>query len=215
MPDTYYAYGSNINELKLSDTRTIMHEQRFMLTNNILDPKVYQVTKVVDLSPSGVVKLSIKQDEINLKEDNIELRICNYYTDSGDQKVDSIIIPQASKSKSIINWMYVNDDGELQNLQFLDDSEKALHLGKLSYFQHEGKYPDETSVWKLSLINNENYTSDEVVYYEGLMKVDNIDKSTISIKPGKANSLIGKKFILSVEDNSGFDHTSIELEVLE
>ena len=215
MPDTYYAYGSNLNELKLSDTRTIMHEQRFMLTNNILDPKVYQVTKVVDLSPSGVVKLSIKQDEINLKEDNIELRICNYYTDSGDQKVDSVIIPQASKSKSIINWMYVNDDGELQNLQFLDDSEKALHLGKLSYFQHEGKYLDETSVWKLSLINNENYTSDEVVYYEGLMKVDNIDKSTISIKPGKANSLIGKKFILSVEDNSGFDHTSIELEVLE
>lgn len=42
-----------------------MHEQRFMLSNNILDPKVYQVTKVTDLNPSGVIKYSIKQDDLD------------------------------------------------------------------------------------------------------------------------------------------------------
>ena len=64
MPDIYYAYGNNLYELGLDDNRTVMHEQRFMLSNNILDPKVYQVTKVTDLNPSGVIKYSIKQDEL-------------------------------------------------------------------------------------------------------------------------------------------------------
>lgn len=86
-----------------------MHEQRFMLTNNIFDPKVYQVTKIIDLNPSGIIKLSIKQDELNNKTDNIQLRICDYYTESGDQKTETIQHPQMMKTNSHIQWMTLND----------------------------------------------------------------------------------------------------------
>lgn len=78
MPDIYYAYGNNLYELGLDDNRTVMHEQRFMLSNNILDPKVYQVTKVTDLNPSGVIKYSIKQDDLDNKRDNVEYKTSLY-----------------------------------------------------------------------------------------------------------------------------------------
>ena len=116
LPDICYAYGEDMYSLNLSDTRSIMHEQRFMLTNNILDPKVYQVTKVIDLSPSGLIKLSIKQDELNQKVDNVQLRICNYYSDSGDQILENIQNPQSSVISSTIQWMMLNEDNELEPL---------------------------------------------------------------------------------------------------
>lgn len=212
MPDIYYTYGNNLYNLGLSDNRTIMHEQRFMLTNNMLDPKVYQVTKIVDLNPSGILKLSIKQDELNQKRDNIQLRICDYYTDSGDQKTEIIQKPQTMITNSQIEWMYLNDDGELEPLY--DRSKQYLYIGKNSYFEYKLPYSDLTSEWNLSLLDKTSEFSDEEKsYYEGLMKLTVMDNVTISLKPGKAHSLIGKRFILSATDNNGDNHSSIEVEV--
>lgn len=212
MPDIYYAYGENLYDLGLSDNRTVMHEQRFMLTNNILDPKVYQVTKIVDLNPQGVIKLSIKQDELNQKRDNIQLRICDYYTDSGDQKTETIQKLQTMITHSQIKWLYLNDDGELEPLY--DRSKQYLYIGKNSYFEYKLPYSDLTSEWNLSLLDKTSEFSDEEKsYYEGLMKLTIMDNVTVSLKPGKAHSLIGKKFILSATDNNGDNHSSIEVEV--
>lgn len=212
LPDIYYAYGNNLYDLGLSDDRTIMHEQRFMLTNNILDPKVYQVTKIIDLNPSGVIKLSIKQDELNKKVDNVQLRICNYYKGSGDQKTEIIQKPQTMITSSQIEWMYLNDDGEIEPL--LDRSKQFLYIGKNSYFEYKLPYADLTSEWNISLVDkNSEYTEEEKSYYEGLIKLTVMDNVTISLKPGKAHSLIGKRFNLSATDNNGDNHSSIEVEV--
>lgn len=212
MPDIYYAYGNNLYELGLDDNRTVMHEQRFMLSNNILDPKVYQVTKVTDLNPSGVIKYSIKQDELDNKRDNVELQICDYYTDSGDQKTETIQKPQMMITKSQIRWLTLNDDGELEPLY--DKSKQYLYLGMNSYFEYKLPYQDLKSEWNLSVYDRKNELSDEdKTYYEGLMKITVMDNVTISIKPGKANSLIGKRFILSATGNNGDNHSSIVLEV--
>lgn len=212
MPDIYYAYGNNLYELGLSDNRTVMHEQRFMLSNNILDPKVYQITKVTDLNPSGVIKYSIKQDDLDNKRDNVELQICDYYTDSGDQKTETIQKPQMMITESQIRWLALNDDGELEPLY--DKSKQCLYLGKNSYFEYKLPYQDLKSEWNLSVYDRKNELSDEdKTYYEGLMKITVMDNITISIKPGKANSLIGKRFILSATDNNGDNHSSIVLEV--
>ena len=200
--------------LNLGDTRTIMHEQRFMLTNNILDPKVYQVTKVVDLNPSGIIKLSIKQDELNNKTDNIQLRICDYYTDSGDQKTETTQVPQTMKTASHIQWMTLNDDGELEPL--IDKSRQCLYIGKNSYFEYTLPYPDMKSEWNLHLLDKNNeYSERETSYYNGLMKITVLDNTSVSIKPGKAKSLIGKRFTLTATDNNGDNISSIVLEVVD
>ncbi len=182
MPDIYYAYGNNLYELGLDDNRTVMHEQRFMLSNNILDPKVYQVTKVTDLNPSGVIKYSIKQDELDNKRDNVELQICDYYTDSGDQKTETIQKPQMMITESQIRWLTLNDDGELEPIY--DKSKQCLYLGKNSYFEYKLPYQDLKSEWNLSVYDRKNELSDEdKSYYEGLMKITVMDNVTISIKP--------------------------------
>lgn len=213
IPDTYYTYGNNIYELGLSDTRTIMHEQRFMLTNNILDPKVYQVTKVVDLNPSGIIKLSIKQDELNEKRDNIKLKICDYYNDSGESNVSFVkddSMPVVENPE--IKWMQLNSEGELDEV--LDNILKYLHIGQSSYFECIPSNVESHLNWNIEFINVENhYSSEECSHFEGLIKITALKNGVISVKPGRTKKLIGKHYLLSAEDRYGFIRSSIELEV--
>lgn len=213
IPDTYYTYGNNIYELGLSDTRTIMHEQRFMLTNNILDPKVYQVTKVVDLNPSGIIKLSIKQDELNEKRDNIKLKICDYYNDSGESNVSFVkddFMPVVENPE--IKWMQLNSEGELDEV--LNDILKYLHIGQSSYFECIPSNVESHLNWNIEFVNVENhYSSEECSHFEGLIKITALKNGVISVKPGRTKKLIGKHYLLSVEDRYGFIRSSIELEV--
>ena len=62
---------------------------------------------------------------------------------------------------------------------------------------------------------NNEYTERETSYYNGLMKITVLDNVSISIKPGKAKSLIGKRFTLTATDNNGDNMSSIILEVVD
>ena len=212
LPDTYHVYGDKLEELGMCDTRTVFYNQRFFLSNNDLEPKIYQVTKVLDINPQGIVKLSIKQDELNEKRDNIELRVCDYYTDEGDILVDIPIsdIPDMSKT-STINWYTVDDYGEL-----IDAPETKLELGTIYYFGTIFSEHNIDPQWKIELIDEYNeFNNEEKEYYIGLMKLTKFDNTTLALKPAKASSLKGKRFTLSVSDVNGEYHSSIELEVSE
>ena len=210
IPDTYHVYGDKLEELGLCDTRTIFYLQRFFMSNNDLEPKIYQVTKVTDINPQGIIKLSIKQDELNEKRDNIELRICDYYTDEGDIRVDIPIIDSPSTEKlSIISWFTTNDDGEL-----IDGVETELKIGTVYYFGVEFSDDDIDPQWKIELIDENNeFTDEDKEYYAGLMKLTKFDNTTLALKPAKASSLKGKRFTLSVSDSNGEYYSSVEVEV--
>ena len=211
-PDVYHVYGDKFEELGMCDTRTIMHSQRFFFTNNDLDPKIYYVTKITDVNPEGVIKLSLKQDDFNEKRDNVELRICDYYTNEGDLLVDipTIEIPDVTKT-SKISWFEVDDYGEL-----IDAPVTKLKLGTTYYFGVTFSEDNIDPQWKIELIDDYNEFSDEdKEYYIGLMKLTKFDATTLALKPAKASSLKGKRFILSVCDVNGEYYSSIELEVKE
>lgn len=210
LPDTHFVYGDKLEELGMCDTRTVMHEQRFFYTNNVLDPKIYQVTKITDLNPQGIIKLSIKQDELNTKRDNIELRVCDYYTDEGDVLVDIPIIetPDVEKT-SYINWMTTDMNGEL-----IDGIETKLEIGSTYYFEVKFSSPNVDPQWKINIVDDgNNLTDEDKEYYIGLMKLTKFDSTTLALKPAKASSLKDKKFVLSVSDSNGEYYSSIELEV--
>lgn len=212
LPDTYYVYGDQVESLGMCDTRTIMHGQRFFMSNNDLDPKIYEVTKIKDINPQGIIKLAIKQDELNEKRDNVELRICDYYTDEGEIRIDKPITEITDDTKSSeIHWMFVNDDNELD---YGDDTAlELLQIGQTSYFMAAFSDEDVDAQWRIKLINEDGLSGDDVLYYEGLMKLSKFDQTTLALKPAKASSLRGKKFILSVSDASGEYESSIEVEV--
>jgi hypothetical protein len=216
LPDLHYTYGDNLKKLHLDDNRTIMHEQRFMMTTNLLDPKVYQVTKVVDLNPLGIIKYNVKQDDLDRKVDNVELRICNYYSSSGESKVtDPIqenIISDNHKTSEIYSFSLDSDNELIESDKLIT----SISLGTTFYYSVKFSDKNVSPEWHLKIIDtSDEYSSDKKTYFEGLIKMIMFEDGSISLKPGKANSLIGKCFELSVSDISGEYYSSIELEVVE
>lgn len=215
LPDIYYTYGDNYESLGLDDNRTIMHEQRFMLTNNIIDPKVYQVTKIVDLSPQGIIKLSVKQDEFNEKRDNKYLKICDYYRDDGEPKIKEQLfnMPVFEEKLGIIHRLYLNENNELTYANYTTHSVENIRIGELSYFGIDNIAENSDIEWTLSLSDSEQFTESEIKYYERLVTLSRLDSVNVSIKLSKAKSLSGKCFLLTATDLSKHSSTSIKLEV--
>jgi len=211
LPDTYYVYGENLAKLGLSDTRTIKHEQRFMLTNNLLDPKVYQVTKILELFPQGIIKMSMKQDELNLDRDNVELRICDFYTDSGDIAAISGDLELFDADVTISQYIVDKDN----MLSEADTTSNQVKIGASSYYKVNISNDNIEPVWNIELLDpNDEYSDKQRSYYCGLMKMSMYNRHTVMIKPGKASSLIGKTFRLYVDDLTGNRYSSIDLEVI-
>ena len=171
-----------------------------MLSNSVFYPLCYQVTKVTDLTPQGIIKLSLKQDDFNEKRDNVQLGICDYYTDEGNIKVD---IPLSPVGVSSIAWKTLDSDGTL-----IDGEPGLLERGVTVYFEvvSEDKFDPE---WHLELLTE----SDDEEYYVNLIQVTEFDDKVVAVKPRKAGSLVGKQFRLSVSDKAGNYYSSIDLEV--
>ncbi len=184
-----------------------------MLTHNLLDPEVYSVTKVQDLIPQGIIKLTLKQDELDETRDNVDLMLCNYYNGSGE-----VVTKQESHvddtAKSYLWSAIIDEDGVLQRNRTQD---KILHIAKTSYFNVEfflkDKLQDLNAEWRIDYNGTSELSEEEIKHLCGLIVMRQIDKSTISIKPAKTNKLVGEKFILSVQDLNGDYASSIELEV--
>lgn len=230
VPDTHWLYGdSGLQKYDLCDTRYMEHEQRFVMSHNKINPKVYEITKVVDLNPMGVINLTLKQDEWDEKRDNRELLICNYYDDTGETQ---IIIPEAEPQESTLtSYIYtthVNDNGELE-IDYVDQSIRDTNYNKLQlngtyYFVAEyytgtvgGEQiidPNRKSEWKLELKDNDGLTDVEINRLDRLMVMDKIDDNIISIHPKKASTLIGHTFVLTVTDLDGESRSTMDVEVI-
>ena len=213
IPDTYHVYGDQLNKLGLYDTRTIDHGQRFFMSNNTFNPRIYQVTKINDITPQGIIKMSIKQDEINLTQDNFDLQVCNYYTSTGECLVEdnNPVYPDVSVPYNIYQ-LAINQEGELDYVGIIEKSE--LHLGQSDYFGIKSDAIKNDLEWQIRLKDDAVSIQDKE-YYEKMIKLNRFDENTISIKPSKAYSLIGKVFILSAYNSSHDMYSSIELEVFE
>lgn len=223
MPDIYYLYGDKFNEYGFDDTRYLQKDMRFMLTLNKINPATYRLSKINDLQPKGVLKFTFKMDEYDEQKDNVDLMICDYYNDDGDVIIDpqTVITPDTSKISSIISAK-LNTDNSLVKDTVLDNT---LSIGTVSYFIADFSDTVENPEWRISYVNttevDENLPDERKQYYCGLLKistfgqsvVDGVNISSISIRPNKVKSLVGKKFNLTVQNHDGEYKSSIELEV--
>lgn len=213
VPDTYLIYDNKILDFELCDTRYLRYEQRFMLTHNRLDPKVYTVTKVQDLVPQGIIKLTLKQDELNDVRDNLDLMICDYYSDSGE------ILPRRENEldKPVITLLWgavISEDGILMKNR---QPENILHIAQTTYYNVEflsnGQPLKMDSEWRIKYIGTSDLTDEEKEQLCNMLIMRQIDNDAISIRPSKANRLIGERFELTVQDLSGDYTLSYNLEV--
>jgi len=230
VPDTHYLYGDEgLKRFNLCDTRYMEHEQRFVMSHNKINPKVYEITKVVDLNPMGVINLTLKQDEWDEKRDNKELLICNYYDDTGETQ---IVIPEAEpQDTTLTSYIYtahINEDGELE-LDLVDQETRDRDYNKLEingtyYFVAEyytgtvgGEQviePERKSEWKLNLKDTDGLTDAEIKHLDNMMVMETIDDNIISIHPKRAKTLIGHTFTLTVTDMTGESRSTMDVEVI-
>lgn len=205
------------------------HEQRFVMSHNKINPKVYEITKVVDLNPMGIINLTLKQDEWDEKRDNRELLICNYYDDTGEtQIVIPEIDPQDDTLTSYIYTAHVNENNELEidyvDQEVRDNDYNKLQINGTYYFVVEYyrgivggsqvvEY-DRKPEWKLELKDSNGLTDAEIKHLDGLMIMDVIDDNIISIHPKKASTLIGHTFTLTVTDMDGKSRSTMDVEVI-
>lgn len=230
VPDTYWLYGeSGLKQFNLCDTRYMVHKQRFVMSHNKIDPKVYEISKVVDLNPIGIINLTLKQDEWDEKRDNRELLICNYYDDTGETQ---IVIPEAEpQDTTLTSYIYtahINEDGELE-LDLVDQETRDRDYNKLEingtyYFVAEyytgtvgGEQiidPDKKSEWKLNVKDTDGLTEAEIKHLDNMMVMETIDDNTISIHPKRAKTLIGHTFTLTVTDTTGESRSTMDVEVI-
>lgn len=218
MPDTYQLYGDKLSEFDICDSRYIQHDERFMITNNIIDPKIYRVTKVQDLVPLGLVKMTLKQTEFDPRVDNPDLLLCNYYDRMGEIKPIETEIIDDEQFVSIIYQGVVNENNELEKGEKVSDI-VLIDIGKIIYFITE--FYDEDYIrenvepeYRIEVIDENNILSDnERLYLEKLVKLTVLDNNTISIKVGKSIKVSGTKYKLSVQDKEGHYSSSVEMEV--
>ena len=199
-----------MKDLGLDDTRTVTHQVRSMITVNDINPSCYIVSKILDVEPLGILKLSLKLDEFNPKRDNVALKICDYYSDSGDIIIEEPTGTNDPCKTSTIYYMKVNADGELEQ----SSEVTMLTIGATYYWAVEFSDEDITAQWRIKLIDDEEqYTEKERLELERLMVIRDVSDTIISLRPGKSNRLKGLSFNLIVCDTDGDYESKIELEV--
>lgn len=76
-----------------TDTQKINYNMRFLISDNQEHPIAWEVSKIEDTFPPGIIFITLKQDLFNPKTDNKELMIADYYKSS--------ILPSEEKETSI------------------------------------------------------------------------------------------------------------------
>ena len=207
IPDTDYVYGKNREKYNLDNTQTLAIQMRLMVTVNKINPSCYMISKILDVVPKGVLKISMKADDFNEKRDNRDLFVCDYYTNSGDI---TIVEPSGSEDPektSLIEYMIVNADDELEPAT----APESLDVGQTYYYSALFSSEGITAQWRIRLIGDES-ESDRIAL-ERLMVIRDVDTNTISLRPGKAAKIKGRSFKLEVCDINGEYESNIEVEV--
>lgn len=211
LPDVVNVYGvQNISSLHLDNNQTISYGQRFMIGNSIFYPRCFFTTKIQDLVPKGLIKLTLKQDDFNENRDEPRYGVCDYYSEEGKVRVD--IPPTGDTEKvSTIKWQFVDANNEL-----IDNDgtyQEILQIGRTSYFSVNFSNDFVNPEWKVEILDD-TLSSKNKEYYNNLLTLTDFGNNVLAIKPAKAKSLQGKHYILSVNDINGDYYSSIEIEVM-
>lgn len=215
LPNTMYVYGDKLKEYHLDDTQLLRHDQRFMITTNYEDPLVYEVTKINEMNPKGILKLTFKQDEFNKSRDSAELLLCDYYTDSGVIKTDAPEPKTDPMKTSTIEYMVLDTDGNF----VISTTPPLLHRGDIAYFKLYSSQ-EITPDWRVELTycptkDINDMTETQINYYNNLLKLVTLDEDDLQVKVAKAKSIIGCKYKLAVMDQDGHYYSTIDIEVIE
>ena len=156
---------------------------RFLISDNQINPIAWEVSKIEDLNPQGVIKITMKQDLYDPKKDNNELMIADYwknYLTKDDPKVE---------------------ETKQDKYEIIYSTTPSIKVGG-GYKIFSLTPPENDTVWKIVDFDESNYT----------VITDEDNPSKIKIKVNKDYSLIGKTFYLEAyTENKLVDRIHVEV----
>ena len=144
---------------------------RFLISDNKINPIAWEVSKIEDTLPPGIIQITITQDLFDPEKDNKELMIADYYK--------SKIIPQDSESTEFKKEEY----------KITYSISPTLKVGgSYKTFSIHPKVFDQPTRWEVENFDSQNYT--EIF--------DPENPNVLKLKVSKDYSLIGQTFKLNL-----------------
>ena len=175
--------------------------QRLIISSLSPNPSVWIVSKIQDISPFGVLKLTYKQTVFNEHTDFIDWDTGDMYADYYINDIAPIEEPVITSDYSVItalnNYIKLGGSYKLLTVSFVDEDGNDVTSKYSVYIEPE--------CWKC-FIDEDDYTENELITW-----LPQEDKTKMKIKIGKDLSLLSKilKIQCTVKDVIG----EIELEL--
>ena len=193
-------------------TMTLDYDVRLMITDNPIHPKTFEISKVEDTFPLGLLKVTLVQDHYNAHtdackifdrvDDPIELNdgkmhyICNYYKSGLPPITESVQQFDSKTSK----W-YLSEVGEKLYVNGTAQVVYALSDSDITGFDNK---------WNIFL-DGESYTDEELSGYLDIVK--DAKNNLLSIRAINKD-LAGYILKISIGSKSGLYYDFVEMEVV-
>ena len=183
-------------------TRTIDYDVRFMITDNPIHPRTYEVSKVEDTFPLGLMKVTLVQDHYNVHTDVCKeidgkmYMVCNYYKSSLPP-----IINENKESDVVVSKWYLSSVGEKL---YINSTAQVI------YALNDENDTDFDNQWTIEL-DGELYTFDELTDYLELIKDE--ENNSLTIKAVNKD-LAGYILKVSIGNKEGLYYDFVEMEVV-
>lgn len=179
-----------------------------MITTNAIDPKVWQVSKVQQVNPIGVLRLTIKQDNYNPHRDNADLLIADYYSHSGDPDPAPTVDGDTTEKVGKIIAQSLTEDGYLK-----DETDLPTTITTAMPYYFKAIDPQDEvwfdAVWRVKIDGFEEGNP-----LQKLVHLTKVSGDTVMLKIAKSSKIKGKTIVLSVTDKDQDYYSSIKLEVI-
>ena len=164
------------------ETQTITYNMRMLISKNQINPIAWEVSKIEDISPVGIIKVVFKQDTFDPHRDNKELMIADYYKSNIEPEKQPEIIP---------------------DIKIKYNASAAIKVGGsykiFSAVSDDAALDDALISWSIDGLSKEDYSSI-------------LSSNTIKIKANRDFTLIGKVFALTLSyDGKVVDQISVEV----
>lgn len=175
--------------------------QRLIISSLSPNPSVWIVSKVQDISPFGVLKLTYKQSVFDEHKDYIDWDTGDMYADYYINDITPIDEPinrtDYSKITALNNYIKLGGSYKLLTIAFYDEDDNDITSKYIENITSEN--------WKC-FINDVEYTDDELITW-----LPQSEANKIKIKIGKDLSLLSK--ILNIQCTVDEISSNIELEL--
>ena len=187
---------------------TIFYDQRIALSANIKEPVVWICTKVEQIGPKGISRLTFAQDKWDQNRDYVEYNEsgkcigiwCDYYTGNSN------ILPVDALPTATTEYAKVEYSGKKAQLKVGGSYKKFMVL----FYRDDEQTEFKSGSWSY-MIDDTDVSADLIIATSA--DDDTLKENEIKVRIPKDDSYIGKVLMVKYVSNDGLE-ASVDTEIV-